>query len=150
MAVAPKVEKPGRVFNVPPGCRANFAGAWAHADEPTWRYRATDDGGTLELFAYRVFATDLPDGGTPAAPEAPAARVTLERSPDGFRGEVRADVLHPTGRICSAAYPTEVQSCGDGGLVLRAAAAVSVGDGCQTPLPPRSPVMLEHRLHRAD
>lgn len=141
----PKVPtSPPRVMNVPPGCLANFGGSWRHADDQTWRYSATDDGGTLQLLAFRVFPSD---GGTPAAP---SARVTLERTADGFSGLAVADVLHPTGRICSAGYPTEVQSCSQGGLVLRAAAAVSLGDGCQTPLPPRSPVMLEHRLVRAD
>jgi hypothetical protein len=146
--VMPKLPPPPpRVMNVPPGCLANFGGHWRHADDQTWRYTATDDGGTLQLLAFRVFPKGGTDGGIPAAP---AARVTLERTEDGFSGTSVADVLHPTGRICSAEYPTLVQSCSDGGLVLRAAAAVSLGDGCQTPLPPRSPVMLEHRLVRAD
>jgi hypothetical protein len=128
-AVMPKVPAPPpRVMNVPQGCLANFGGNWRHADDQTWRYTATDAG---------------------QAPS-PSAKVTLERNAEGFSGTSVADVLHPTGRICSAEYPTEVQSCSDGGLVLRAAAAVSLGDGCQTPLPPRSPVMLEHRLVRAD
>lgn len=139
-------EPPKRVMKVPTGCLANFSGTWLHADDSTWRYEGNDDGGTLELDAFR----DFTDGGAKGEVPAPTARIRLERMPDGFYGDAVADVLHPTGRICSARYPTAIQSCGDGGLVLRAAAAVSVGDGCQTPLPPRTPAMLEHRLVRAD
>jgi hypothetical protein len=140
---------PQRPMKVPPGCLANFAGLWEHADDPSWQYAARDDGGTLELDAFRTFQGGMPDAGE-GVPPAPAARIRLERMPDGFYGEAVADVLHPTGRICQAKYPTTIQSCSDGGLVLLAAAAVSLGDGCQTPLPPRTPVMLEHRLVRAD
>lgn len=138
---------PQKAVRIPPGCGGDFSGAWLHADDATWAYRGRDDGGLLLLEAFRAFR---PDGGEAPTPVARAARIELERTADGFLGEAWADVLHPTGRICTARYPAEVQSCGDGGLVLRAAAAVSLGDGCQTPLPPRTPVMLEHRLVRAD
>ena len=112
-----------------------------------------DAGATPDLADAVPPGASSPAGGddaAPAGPRPPAALITLERTPAGFGGQAVADVLHPAGRICAATYPVEVAACGDGGLVLRAAAAVSLGDGCQTPLPPRTPAMLEHRLTRAD
>jgi hypothetical protein len=44
--------------NVPAGCLGDLSGAWVHATDPSYRYDATDDGGTLTLVVSRFFAVD--------------------------------------------------------------------------------------------
>jgi hypothetical protein len=66
--------------NVPVGCLADLSGSWVHATDPSYRYEATDDGGTLTLvvsrfivvdagFRPRLFRVDAgsPDAGAPAS-----------------------------------------------------------------------------------
>jgi hypothetical protein len=69
------------------------------ASDPSWSYRATDDGGTVVLEVERRWA----DGGTPG--RASSARVILYRTPTGLAGETRAPRMGPTGPGCEASLP---------------------------------------------
>lgn len=42
--------------NVPPGCLNDLSGEWVHAEDHTWHYDATDDGGSLRLVVTRAEA----------------------------------------------------------------------------------------------
>jgi hypothetical protein len=55
----PPKPEPALTFEpkVPPGCLNDLSGAWVHADDHSWRYDATDDGGSLHLVVSR---TDAP------------------------------------------------------------------------------------------
>src|SRR5262249_45936008 len=44
---------------LPEGCKDEFAGRWTLASDPSWSYRASDDGGTVVLDVERRWA----DGG---------------------------------------------------------------------------------------
>jgi hypothetical protein len=125
---------------IPEGCERDLSGEYAHAEDPSYRYSARDDGGTLELSAGRTFA----DGG------AGAPTIRLTRGPDGFKGETKALAALPSGETCEMTFPTAVQACPDDGLVLESASSGSVGEGCTTPTRPRNAVMLVHKLTRAD
>jgi hypothetical protein len=39
---------------VPAGCLENLSGAWLHDEDPSWRYDALDDGGTVTLVVTRL------------------------------------------------------------------------------------------------
>lgn len=140
------------LVRVPDGCLADLSGEWVHAFDSSYRYFATDDGGTLTLVAYRGWPTDAGtaqnalDGGDGA----PAAVVTLHRSSEGFAGEAVATIQHPTGKSCAVRFVTRAVSCADGGLSLQSAASVAVSDTCETPQKPRAEPLLEHRLARPD
>lgn len=139
----PPPAPPAAVVKPPPDpCAADFSGSWVHAVDPTWRYEARDDGGTLELAVLRVFDAGVSDAG--------AAAIELRRGDGGFFGVVRALGGLPSGGTCPMTFPVRVTQCSDAGLSLLAAADGVVGEGCQTPARPRNPAMLEHLLTRAD
>jgi len=148
-----------------------------HAADPSYRYRGVDDGGTLVLTAFRVFAEDagfvprhflrvdggvvvVIDAGAPAGGDAgadgvdavdggtPSATVVVTRTPKGFVGETAAEVLLPTGRPCKVRYPTTVMACADGGLLVRSRSALAVGDACQPPPNPQPAPDADHQLVR--
>lgn len=155
---------------VPEGCLANLSGEWVHAADPTYRYLAHDDGSTLTLEVRRVEPPDagfhprrfrdagLPRGDAGSTRDAgadavdagvgrPRIAVVLTRTAKGFVGETRLAVRHPTGRECDAVFPAEVLDCRDGGLVISAAAAVTLDDDCQSPAGPTGPA-LRNTLRR--
>lgn len=143
--VAPPVAEPQKppappALHIPSGCARDLSGEYTHAEDPSYVYRARDDGGTVDLVAGRSFS----DGGTLA----PTIRLT--RGPDGFKGETRALAALPSGGTCEVSFATSVKECPDDGLVLESASSGSVGEGCQIPARPRNPVMLVHKLTRAD
>ncbi len=150
-----------------------------HNDDPSWRYHATDDGGTLTFvvtrgdapvdagFRPRLFRdAGLPDAGASPRDAGPLLadagadaedagrpttliRLTLERTPAGFIGRTSATLPHPLGRSCEVSFKTELLSCADGGLVLRTESATAVGDTCQSPAKAQPVPLAEHQLRRA-
>ncbi len=54
----PNAPPPAPKFAVPEGCLDSLAGPWVHASDPSWRYVAEDDGGTLTLVLSRHFVED--------------------------------------------------------------------------------------------
>lgn len=138
-------------MNVPKGCTDNFTGTWAHTDDPSYAYRAQDDGGALVLTAFRAWNDGADGGRNDAGSGALAAEVTLERTEKGFTGVTQAQAVHPSGgRTCPVSFSTEVIRCEDGGLTLRSATVASLGETCQPGPSTVAPIMLEHRLARAD
>ena len=109
---------------LPEGCTDDFGGQWVLASDPSWIYRATDDGGTVVLDVERRWA----DGGTPD--RASSARVMLRRSPAGLTGETRAPRMGPSGPGCEATLPVELTGCPDGGLLLRTVERLRVDGRC--------------------
>ena len=128
--------------SLPEGCRNDFAGRWVLASDPSWSYRATDDGGTVVLDVERRWA----DGGTPG--RASSARVILYRTPTGLAGETRAPRMGPTGPGCEAALPVELTGCPDGGLLLKTVERVRV-DGQCAPVDASPPETRTYLLLRA-
>ena len=127
---------------LPEGCQGDFAGRWVLASDPSWSYRATDDGGTVVLEVERRWA----DGGTP--PRASSARVVLRRTAAGLSGETRAPRMGPSGPGCEASLPVELTGCPDGGLLLKTVERVRV-DGQCTPVDAAPPESRTHLLLRA-
>ncbi len=54
---SPTPPTPPPPVNVPAGCLGDLSGTWLHDEDPSWRYDAVDDGGTVTLVVSRV---DLP------------------------------------------------------------------------------------------
>ena len=81
---------------LPEGCPDDLAGRWVLASDPSWSYRATDDGGTVVLDVERHWG----DAGTPE--RASSARVVLRRTPGRLTGETRAPRMGPSGPGCEA------------------------------------------------
>lgn len=164
----PPLPPPPPPIAVPEGCLADLSGAWVHADDPSFRYLATDDGGALELVATRTPVVDAGfrprrfrpsaedagavDAGIASADDAgldvPVVRITLARTPQGFVGATLSPMPHPQGRTCVASFATELLDCRDGGLLISAASATSLGDACQPPATPLPAPVLQHRLVR--
>ncbi|HEY1417721.1 MAG TPA: hypothetical protein VGF41_07430 [Myxococcaceae bacterium] len=110
--------------SLPEGCRNEFGGRWVLASDPSWSYRASDDGGTVVLDVERRWA----DGGTPG--RASSARVVLYRTATGLAGETRAPRMGPTGPGCEASLPVELTGCPDGGLLLKSVERMRVDGQC--------------------
>ena len=109
---------------LPEGCQDDFAGRWVLASDPSWSYRASDDGGTVVLDVERRWA----DAGT--TERTSSARVVLRRTPTGLSGETRAPRMGPTGPGCEANLPVELTGCPDGGLLLKSVERVRVDGQC--------------------
>jgi hypothetical protein len=109
---------------LPEGCQDDFSGRWVLASDPSWSYRASDDGGTVVLDVERRWA----DGGT--SDRASSARVMLRRTPNGLVGETRAPRMGPSGPGCEASLPVELTGCPDGGLLLRTVERLRVDGQC--------------------
>jgi hypothetical protein len=123
---------------LPEGCPGEFAGRWVLASDPSWSYRASDDGGTVVLDVERRWA----DGGTPERTS--SARVVLRRTPGGLTGETRAPRMGTTGPGCQASLPVELTGCPDGGLLLRTVERMRVDEQCAAvdPSPPETRTYL--------
>jgi hypothetical protein len=133
----PRGEGPApRVFHVPKGCEKSQAGDYYHAQNPAFRYRGEDDGGTLVLSVLRaqedggVREEAAADGGSSAS-----LAIHLERTEQGFVGETRAVGYTQTGAECPIRFPTEVVSCSERALTLRAADKALFDEQCQPPPP---------------
>jgi hypothetical protein len=140
------VEKP----KPPDPCASDMSGTWLYASDPSWEYQARDDGGSVALWVTRRFTSDGGAAVASATPDAGAASIELRRSATGFLGEVHALGELPSGATCPMTFPVRVSACEPAALTLLAAADAVVGQGCETPARPRNPVMLEHKLTRAD
>ena len=128
--------------SLPEGCGDDFTGRWVLASDPSWSYRARDDGGTVVLDVERRWA----DGGTPE--RASSARVVLRRTPTGLIGETRAPRMGPSGPGCEASLPVELTGCPDGGLLLRTVERMRVDAQC-TPVDASPPETRTYLLVRA-
>ncbi|HZJ55141.1 MAG TPA: hypothetical protein VFD38_13455 [Myxococcaceae bacterium] len=127
---------------LPDGCPDDLAGRWVLASDPSWGYRASDDGGTVVLDVERHWA----DGGTPE--RASSARVVLRRTPGGLTGETRAPRMGTSGPGCEASLPVELTGCPDGGLVFRTVERLRV-DGRCAPVDASPPETRTYLLVRA-
>ncbi|MGZ3479569.1 MAG: hypothetical protein ACXU81_04415 [Myxococcaceae bacterium] len=121
---APPVETAPAARALPEGCGDNFAGQWVLAADPSWAYRATDDGGTVVLDVERHWG----DGGTPDRTS--SARVVLRRTPCGLTGEARAPRMGPSGPGCEASLPVTLVGCPDGGLLMKTVERMRVDGRC--------------------
>lgn len=127
---------------VPPGCEANLAGEYHHAENPAFRYLGEDDGGTLSLAVVRARE------GEEASPDAGTVRIHLERTPEGFVGHTQATTFTPSGEPCPVRFPTEVVACDEAGLTLRAVARTALGEDCRPAPDGARQVWREQRLVR--
>ncbi len=120
----PPPAAPPEARALPEGCADDFAGQWVLASDPSWAYRATDDGGTVVLDVERHWA----DGGTPGRTS--SARVVLRRTPAGLAGEARAPRMGPSGPGCEASLPVTLVGCPDGGLLMKTVDRMRVDGRC--------------------
>lgn len=166
---------PAPPLRIPPGCEADLSGLWQHTKDPSYRYLADDDGGTVHLAVARLPLVDAgfvprkfraadagsvdagsadagsalepePDAGD-AAPE-PQLTVIVTRSPEGFSGFTFAALRHPSGRTCEARFATRIVSCSDGGLLLEAEGTTALSDTCEPPAHPQDVPLVQHALTR--
>jgi len=138
----PPVETAPAAQALPEGCSNDFAGDWVLASDPSWAYRATDDGGTVVLDVVRHWA----DGGTPA--RASSARVILRRTPAGLTGDARAPRMSPSGPGCEASLPVQLVGCPDGGLLMKTVDRMRVDGRCAA-VDAAPPEMRSYLLVRA-
>ena len=135
---------PEPLIQVPPGCLADLSGTYVHGQNPSYRYLASDDGGTLFIAVERSRS----DAGV-AQMDANPVSVSLSRTAKGFVGETQAVLFVATGRACPVDFPTEIIACEDAGLILKSAISSAVDESCQPSQAPAHTVMAEHRLARA-
>lgn len=159
--------------NIPAGCEVSLTGAWVHSEDPSFRYLAADDGGTVVFTVTRLAAIDagfvprtfrrsdagVPDAGAPdagavdagpAEENASPIHLELTRGEHGFEGLTIAPLIHPGGRTCEGRFPTRVLSCSpDAGLLLETQGATALGDTCQAPARPQDVPLSQHTLIRA-
>jgi len=119
--VSPSVTETRRL---PEGCSDGFGGHWVLASDPSWSYRAMDDGGTVVLEVERRW----PDGGT--SERASSAQVVLRRTASGVVGGTRVPRMGPAGPGCEAELPVTLAGCPDGGLLLRTVERMRVDGRC--------------------
>ncbi len=162
---------------VPEGCLENQAGEYVHEASSAFRYAATDDGGTLSLTVLRQVEaleppTDDPlDGGAAvsengapvseggaAVSEGGALRgvatadggtfIVLHRTSGGFTGVTQTWGFTTAGQTCPVEFATDVLSCADGGLTLRAEASASIDEACNPVHRGAPSPKVDHRLIR--
>ena len=132
------------LIQVPPGCLADLSGIYVHGQNASYRYLASDDGGTLFIAVERSRS----DAGVARMDPNPVS-VSLSRTAKGFVGETHAVLFVATGRACPVEFPTEIIACDDAGLMLKSAISSAVDESCQPSQAPAHTVMAEHRLARA-
>ena len=145
----PQMSRPDRNApapnQIPARCDADLSGTYAHGVDPSFRYQASDDGGTLLLTVERIAS----DGGLTNTSSGTGARIQLLRTPHGFVGQTQAMVTLRSGQRCPIEFPTEMIACDDAGILLRSAtAALPPDDLCRSARAGISAATLEHRLNR--
>ncbi|MEN9798440.1 MAG: hypothetical protein RL653_2136 [Pseudomonadota bacterium] len=129
---------PSTPARVPPGCEKNLSGEWIHAQSPSWRYEATDDGSLLRMTVH-----------APPADGAEGTLLELQRTPEGFHGFAEALVGTPGGGPpCRVRFATEIAACEGDTLLVRSVATSSVDARCRMPPSPTPSPRLEHLLRR--
>ncbi len=138
---------PQLTVHLPPGCDANLTGTYAHYTNPSYHYRAQDDGKMMSISVERWIA----DGGNVLDAADAGPQIRLVRTARGFVGQVQATGFLASGQACQVEFPTEVVACGDAGVVLRSAAtALPPDELCRPPQGASPALMLEHRLNRLE
>ena len=133
--------------HLPPGCEANLSGTYAHHTNPSYHYRAQDNGRTMSISVERWIG----DGGSVLEAADAGPQIRLARTARGFVGQVQAIGFLASGQACQVEFPTEVVACEDGGVVLRSAAtALPPDELCRPPQGGSPTLMLEHRLNRLE
>ena len=134
------------MFHLPPGCDVNLAGAYSHAEDPTFHYQASDDGRTLILQVSR----SPTEGGSAASTERTNAdtSVVLSRSKNGFFGSTRAKGFTASGKPCAVDFPTEVVKCSERGFVIRTLSSMAFDETCLSHPNTERARPTDHRLLR--
>jgi hypothetical protein len=130
---------------VPPGCEANLSGEYRHQDDPSYRYRAADDGRQLTLHPYRVS-----EDGTAGevSPHAQDMVLELNRTPDGFMGVFRmTEMAGPAdaGVRCQALFSAKVLACAPSKLTLQVEQEYAMDQYCKR-VDTGGPDLAEHIL----
>lgn len=132
---------------LPPGCRQDLSGEWEHQDDPSYRYRGTDDGTIVTLLPYRD---------SPALEDADAGRsdggeggmsIELRRSQDGFKGRFRMIEQVSGGRRCPASFDAQLVACEPDKLTLRIEQSYAIDRDCKR-VDTGGPDIAEHVLVR--
>jgi hypothetical protein len=116
---------------IPPGCEALISGEYRHEDEPSYRYRAQDDGSLLTLHPYR-----LAEDGTPGetSPKAQDMVLELRRAPEGFVGVFRMTEMTGDadgGVRCQALFAAKVLACSPTKLTLQIEQEYAMDQACK-------------------
>lgn len=127
---------------LPPGCRRDFTGDWEHEDDPSYRYRALDDGTRVTLIPYRA-----EDEGNDAGGAIPGMSISLRRAPEGFKGDFRMLETVEGGRRCPASFGAQVVACEPAKLTLRIEQSYAIDKDCKR-VDTGGPDIAEHVLVR--
>jgi hypothetical protein len=116
---------------IPPGCDALITGEYRHEDDPSYRYKAQDDGSLLILRPYRVN-----EDGTPGelSPTAQDMVLELRRTSDGFVGVFRMTELTGDadgGVRCQALFSAKVLTCTPNKLTLQVEQEYAMDQACK-------------------
>jgi hypothetical protein len=116
---------------IPGGCEAIVSGEYRHEDDPSYRYKAQDDGTELILHPYR-----LAEDGTTDDMSSKAKEMVLElhRTPEGFVGvfrmtEVTGDA--DGGVRCQALFSARVTACTPTKLTLQVEQEYAMDQACK-------------------
>jgi hypothetical protein len=110
---------------MPPGCDQSLTGEWEHQDDPSYRYTAFDDGGSLVLSPRRVT-----DEGDDAGATLEGMSIELGRTPAGFIGKFKMIEEVEGGKKCPASFDAHVVSCEAEKLTLRIEQSYAVDKSC--------------------
>jgi hypothetical protein len=116
---------------VPAGCEAIVSGEYRHEDDPSYHYKAQDDGTELILHPYRVA-----DDGTLDDTSSKAKEMVLElrRTPDGFVGVFRMTEMTGEGDggvRCQALFSAKVTACTPTKLTLQVEQEYAMDQACK-------------------
>ena len=116
---------------IPPGCEALISGEYRHEDDPSYRYKAQDDGSLLILHPYRIA-----EDGTVGEPFPKAQDMVLElrREPEGFVGVFRMTELAGVadgGVRCQALFSAKVLACTPSRLTLQIEQEYAMDQACK-------------------
>jgi hypothetical protein len=117
---------------IPPGCEALITGDYQHEDDPSYRYKAEDNGSLLLLRPYRINEDGTP--GEMGAGKPQDMLLELHREPEGFVGvfrmtEVTGDV--DGGVRCQALFAAKVLACAPTKLTLEVEQEYAMDQACK-------------------
>ncbi|MGI5862837.1 MAG: hypothetical protein ACOX6T_12370 [Myxococcales bacterium] len=105
---------------IPEGCEINLSGRYRAKADRNYRYLIEDDGESLRA------SLQAADAGP-----APAPRLELARTPEGFVGKVVTEALTAGGRRCPVHYEAQITACRAGEVVVRSQHALSIDESCR-------------------